>query len=71
MAMPKPMPAQGSYIPREDREEAAHRVATGQIGGGYGPYSVSPSAQLLLQANCPAVLRDSHTRPIVPPKREC
>lgn len=41
MAMPQPMVAQGSYRPPlDDRQEAARRVATGQLGGGYGPYSV-------------------------------
>ncbi|THG97039.1 hypothetical protein EW026_g4893 [Hermanssonia centrifuga] len=47
MPQPQPQPAvsQSSYVPRAEREETAHRVATGQIGGGYGPYSYNPTAQ--------------------------
>lgn len=44
MAMPQPMVAQSSYRPRrDDSDETTHRVATGQIGGGYGPYSHHPN----------------------------
>jgi len=40
--MPQPQP-HSSYISREDRNETAHRVATGSLGGGYGPYSYNPN----------------------------
>ncbi|KAI0084781.1 glycoside hydrolase family 16 protein [Irpex rosettiformis] len=41
--MPQPQVSQSSYISREDRDETAHRVATGAIGNGYGPYSYNPN----------------------------
>ena len=41
MATLHPMAAQDNHrSPLTDRQEAARRVATGQLGGGYGPYSV-------------------------------
>ena len=50
-----------SYTSRPDRDETTHRVATGQIGGGYGPYSVrvftSSSLVRSRQALCILTLR--------------
>ncbi|GJE88368.1 glycoside hydrolase family 16 protein [Phanerochaete sordida] len=44
MAMPQPTVAQSSYRPRrDDHDDTTRRVATGQIGGGYGPYSHHPN----------------------------
>lgn len=38
--MPQPAPSQTSHVSREPRDDTTHRVATGQLGAGYGPYSV-------------------------------
>ena len=50
--------SQMSYMSsRQGRDETTHRVATGQIGGGYGPYSVRDDAFVsfdnLLMARAP------------------
>lgn len=41
-----------SRVHEPRRGEMAHSVATGVIGGGYGPYSVSPSSSPKSLANC-------------------
>ncbi|CAL1712544.1 unnamed protein product [Somion occarium] len=38
-------PSQNSYTQNSYRQETAHGVATGVIGGGYGPYSYNPNPQ--------------------------